>query len=104
MVHQIRIDDVLQIPPPVVGQQDIYGFRAGVGAVGGDAMVDRADDVGMRGEECVRFYFFHGLRDGFLAEGAADLFQGVEGFVCGVLDEVDVGETALDGSAGLMAT
>jgi hypothetical protein len=67
-------------------------------------MVDRADDVGMRGEERVGFDFFHGLRDGFLAEGAADLFQGVEGFIGRVLDEIDVGETALDGSAGLVAT
>lgn len=49
----------------------------------------------MRREERVRFYFFEGLRDAFLAEGAADLFEGEELLVGGVLDEVDVGEAAL---------
>lgn len=36
------------------------------------------DDVRMRGEESVSFDFFEGERDGFLAKGAADLFEGVK--------------------------
>lgn len=58
-------------------------------------MVDGADDVWVRGEERVGFYFFEGEGDGFLAEGAADLLEGVEGGGGCFLDEVDVGETAL---------
>jgi hypothetical protein len=54
------------------------------------------DDVGVRREEGIGFYFFEGERDGFLAEGAADLFQGEEFLTRGVLDEVDVGEAALE--------
>jgi hypothetical protein len=53
------------------------------------------DDVWVGREERVGFYFFEGLRDGFLAEGAADFFEGVELLVCVVLDEVDVREAAL---------
>ena len=54
----------------------------------------------MWGEERVGFDFFEGLRDGFLAEGAADLFQCKELLVGVVLDEVDVGEAALDAVLG----
>ncbi len=44
------------------------------------------DYVGGWGEEGVGFDFFEGLGDGFLAERTADLFEGVEGGVGGVLD------------------
>lgn len=40
-------------------------------------MVDGGYDVWVWGEKCVGFYFFEGLGDGFLAEGAADFFEGV---------------------------
>lgn len=60
-------------------------------------MVDAWDDVGVRGEERVGLDLTEGLGDGLLAEGAADLLEGVElrrrG---GGLDEVDVGEAALE--------
>lgn len=58
-------------------------------------MVDGVDDVLVGGEERVGFDFLHCLRDGFLAEGAADLFQGVERLIRCILDEVDIGEAAL---------
>lgn len=60
-------------------------------------MVDGVDDVRMRGEEGVGFCFFQSEGDGLLAEGTADLFQGVELGGRGFLDEVDVGEAALKG-------
>lgn len=59
-------------------------------------MVDGVDDVRVRGEKGVGFDFFEGEGDGFLAEGAADLLQGVELRGGCFLDEVDVGETALE--------
>ena len=62
-------------------------------------MVDGVDDVRVRGEEGVGFDLLEGEGDGFLAEGAADLFQGVEGRGRIVGDEIDVGEAALDGTA-----
>lgn len=96
MVDQIRIDRILQIPPPVVRQEDVDRLGAGVGAVGRDAVVDAVDDVGMWREEAVRLDLFEGLRHGFLPEGAADLLQRVEGLGGRVLDEVDVGEAALE--------
>lgn len=37
--------------------------------------------------------FLNRFRDGFLTEGASDLFESVEG-AGGVLNEIDVGETA----------
>lgn len=49
-------------------------------------MVDGVDDIGVGVEERVGFYFFEGERDRFAAEGAADLFEGVEGGGCSVLD------------------
>ena len=58
-------------------------------------MVDGMDYERVRGEEGVRFYFFEGEGDGFLAEGAADFFEGVELGGAGFLDEVDVGEATL---------
>ena len=98
MIDQIRIDGILQVASPVVGQEDVDGLGAGVVAVAGagDGVVDGVDDVGVRGEEGVGFDLLEGERDGFLAEGAADLLQGVEGAGLGVEDEVDVGEAALD--------
>lgn len=59
-------------------------------------MIDGVDDVWMWGEEGVGFCFFEGEGDGFLAEGAADLFEGVELRGGGVLDEIHVGEAALE--------
>lgn len=58
-------------------------------------MIDGVDDVRVWGEERVGFYFFEGEGDGFLAEGAADLLEGVELGGGRFLDEVYVGETAL---------
>lgn len=50
----------------------------------------------MRRKEVIRFDFFQGLGNGFLAERATDLLQG-EQFGGGlVLDEVDVRESALE--------
>ncbi len=81
MVHQVRVDGILQVTAPVVGQQDVDRFGARVGFVlcGDDGVVDGVDYVGVRREEGVGFYFFEGEGDGFLAEGASDFFEGVEG-------------------------
>lgn len=59
-------------------------------------MVDGVNNVGVRGEEGVGFDLLEGEGDGFLPEGAADLFQGVEGRGGIVGYEVDIGEAALD--------
>jgi hypothetical protein len=96
MVDQIRIDHVLQVPAAVVRKEDVDGFGGRIALVRRDAVVDRVDDVGVRREETVGFYLLERERDGFLAEGASDLFQGVELLVCVVLDEVDVGKAALE--------
>ena len=59
-------------------------------------MVDAVDDVGVRGEQRVGLDFAEGVRDGLLAEGAADLLERVElREGRGGLNEVDVGEAAL---------
>jgi hypothetical protein len=78
VVDQIRINHVLQIAATVVREEDVDCFGGGVAFVRGDAVVDGVDDVGVWREERVGFYFFEGERDGFLAEGAADLLEGVE--------------------------
>ena len=57
-------------------------------------MLKRADDILVWTEESVRFDFFERERDAFLAEGAANFLEGVEGWVAGSLNEVDVGEAA----------
>ena len=95
MIHQIRIDDVLQVASPIVRQQYIHRLGARIMLVTSYTVVDRAYDIGMRREERVGFHFCESVGDAFLAEGAADLFEGVEGGGGGVLDEVDVGEAAL---------
>jgi hypothetical protein len=74
MIDQICVDHVLQVSAAVVRQQDVDCFCGRIGAVRRDAVVDGVDDVGVRGEEGVGFYFFEREGDGFLAEGAADLF------------------------------
>ncbi|KAL8962521.1 MAG: hypothetical protein Q9193_001075, partial [Seirophora villosa] len=98
MVDQIRVDRILQVPPPVIRQQYVHGLAPGIAPVvrRGDGVVDGVDDVRVRGEEGVGFDFFEGEGNGFLAEGTADLFQGVELRGGLFLHEVDVGEAALE--------
>lgn len=59
-------------------------------------MIDRVDNVILRCEEVVRFDFLQGLRDGFLAEWAADFFEREQFRACLVLNEVNIGEAALN--------
>ena len=54
------------------------------------------DDVVCRCEQAVSFNFLQGLRDGFLAEWAADFLEREQFRGCLVLDEVNVGEAALN--------
>ena len=54
------------------------------------------NDVVLRCEQAISFNFLEGLRNGFLAERAADLLEREQFRGCFILDEVDVGETALD--------
>lgn len=100
VVDEVGVDEVLQVAAAVVGEEDVDGLAV-VGAagatVGGDAVVDAVDDVRAVPEEVVGLDFLHGVRDGFGAERAADLFEGEELGGRGVLDEVDVGEAALEG-------
>lgn len=95
-VDQVRVDGILQVPPPEVGQQNVDGLVAGVGAVlRDDGMFEGLDDVLMGGEQRIGLDLFEGLRDGFLAKGTADLLQGVEVRLRRRLDEIDVGEATL---------
>lgn len=94
-VDEVGVYGVLQVAAPEVGEKDVDCFRRGIGAVADDGVVDGVDDVGVGCEERVGFYFFQGQRDGFLAEGAADLLQSVQIWRGRRLDEVDVGEAAL---------
>jgi hypothetical protein len=90
VVDQIRIDHILQIPPPIVREQYIHRLRAGIIFVARDAVVDTGYDVRMWNEELVRLDFLERMLHGFLAERTPDLFQCVES-VCGsIFDEVDV--------------
>lgn len=96
MVDQIRVYEVLKVSPLVVGEEHVDCFGLAVAApVGGDAVVDAVDDAVGAGEELVGFDFFHGLGDRLGAEGTAYLFEREEGGCGCVLDEVDVGESAL---------
>lgn len=92
MVDQVCINRVLQITASIVWEQDVYDLGPRVGAVTGvgDRIIDRGDDVLVRGEQRVCFRLFQCQRDGFLAEGTADLLQGEELAGPGVLDEIDV--------------
>lgn len=49
----------------------------------------------MRRKKIIRFDFFEGLGDGFLAERTTDLLQSEQLGGSFILDEVDVGEAAL---------
>lgn len=103
MIDQIGIDGILQVAALVVREEDVDGFGTRIAAIGaefgarfgGNAVVNGVDDVSIWGEEAVCFYLFEGLGDGFLTEGAADLFEGEKLRRVLVLDEVDVGEAAL---------
>lgn len=87
MVHQVRIDHILQISPSVIRQQDVDGLALlAAAALGGDGVVDAVDDARAARKELVRVDLAHGLRDGFGAERAADLFEGEEFGCGGVLD------------------
>ena len=81
VVDEVGVDGVLEVAAAVVGEENVDCFGGGVGAIvgGGDGVVDGVDDVGVGGEEGVGFDFFEGEGNGFAAEGAADLFEGVEG-------------------------
>lgn len=102
VVDEVGVDEVLQVAAAVVGEEDVDGLAvvgaaAARAAVGGDAVVDAVDDVRAVAEEVVGLDLLHGVRDGFGAKGAADLFEGEELRGRRVLDKVDVGEAALEG-------
>jgi hypothetical protein len=59
-------------------------------------VINRVDDVVCRCKQAVSFDFLQGLRDGFLAERAADFLEREQFRGCLILDEVNVGETTLD--------
>lgn len=82
----------MEVSSPVVREEDVDGFATWVASVvrRSDAVVNGPDDVGVGAEESVCFDLFQGEGDGFLAEGAADLFEGVELGGGGFLDEIHV--------------
>lgn len=101
VVDEVGVDHVLQVAALVVGEQhvDDLGGRVAshaAAALCGDGVVDAVDDVRRVGEQLVRLDLLHGLRDGLGAEGATDLLEGEQFRGRGVLDEVDVGEAALE--------
>lgn len=74
-IHQVRINRILQIPPPKIRQQNIHRLRTLLRpSLRRNAVVDRMDDVWVSLEQRVGLNFFEGKGYGFLAEGAADLF------------------------------
>lgn len=96
VVDQIRIDQVLQVAPSVVGKEDIDRFGGlAAAAFRGDRIVDAVDDAGCVGEELVGVDFLHCLGDRLGAKGTSDLFQGKDLGCRGILYEVDVGEATL---------
>ena len=102
-VYRVRINGILEVASLVVWQQNIDCFRAGFAAVGSkfrsrfrrNAVVNRVDNVVRGCEQAVSFDFLQGLRDGFLAEWAADFLEREQFRGCLILDEVNVGEAAL---------
>lgn len=102
MVDEVGVDHVLQVAATEVGQQDVDGLGGLVGAaLGSHGMVVGGDDGGDVGEEAVGVDLTHGLLDGLGAEGAADLLEGEELMGGRVLDEVNVGEAALEGEVSM---
>lgn len=95
MIDQVRIYDVLQIAPPVIREQDIYGLSTRIRPIRRHAVVDAVDDIGVWGEQRIRLDFLHGQGDGFLSERAPDLLEGVQGAIVDILDQIDVRESAL---------
>ena len=49
----------------------------------------------MWSEERICFDLLHRQRNGFLAERTSYLLERIKGFIAGILDEVDVGESSL---------
>lgn len=96
VVDQVRVDQVLQVAPPVVREQHVDGLGGlAAAALRGDRVVDAVDDARGVGKELVGVDFLHRLGDRLGAEGASDLLKGEKLRGRGVLYEVDVGETAL---------
>lgn len=103
MIDQIGINGILEVSALVIRQEDIDRLGAGIAAViaelgpglGGHAVIDGMDNVFMRSEEVVRFDFFQCLRDGLLAEWTPDLLERVQFGGGLILDEVNIGESAL---------
>ena len=97
MVDQVCVDHILQVPSPVVWQQDVDDLGPGIRAISrvGNRVVDGRDDVLVWGEEGVCLGLFERLGDGFLAKGTADFLESEQLAGARVLDEVDVGEATL---------
>lgn len=53
-------------------------------------------DVRVGRKEGISFHLSEGLRHRLLPKGAADLLESIEGGGGGILDQVDVGEAALE--------
>jgi hypothetical protein len=75
VVYEVRVDHILQVAAPVVGEQDVYGFRGGVGLVVFNRIVYRVDNVGVRREERVCFDFLEREAHAFLAKGTSYLLE-----------------------------
>lgn len=91
VVHQVRVDHVLEVAPSVVRQQHVHRLGGLVGAaLRGDGVVHGGYDGRHVGEEPVGVDLAHGLLDGLGAEGAADLLESEELVARGVFYEVDV--------------
>ncbi|RBQ97994.1 hypothetical protein VDGD_20141 [Verticillium dahliae] len=101
VVDGVGVDEVLEVAALVVGQQDVDCLGAGVvaaaAALRGDGVVHGVDDAWGAAEEAVGVDLAHGLGDRLGAKGTADLLEGVLRLCGCVLDEVDVGEAALEG-------
>lgn len=77
MVDQVRIDQVLEISPTVIGEEHVDGLGGlAPAAFRGDRVVDAVYDPVAVGKELVRLDLLHGLGDGLGAKRTADLLEG----------------------------
>lgn len=91
MVDEVRIDEVLEVSAPIVGQEDVNGLGVLVSAtLCRYSMIVGGYDSWDVSEEAVGFDLAHGLLDRFGAEWTSDLLEGEQLMRVGVFDEVDV--------------
>ncbi|PFH61787.1 hypothetical protein XA68_16316 [Ophiocordyceps unilateralis] len=76
-IDEIGVNHILQIPAPIIRQQDVDRLGRLIGAAfRRDRMVHGRDDGGDVSEESVRLHLAHRLLDRLGPERASDLLEG----------------------------